>query len=126
MPAPMRDLQDTTVTFTFATYDTTQAQISLPISVIYLIPGYAPWASEPEPQPTPYRSSVSARKHPGAEVNVDADAHVVGPPGTVITCSWVAATPSGTRSSDRSRGGESDAAIPADGTETSVHCSYQA
>lgn len=125
MPAPVRDLQDTTVTFTFATYDTTQAQIALPVAVTYFIAGYAPWSPD-APHATPFRSSVSARQHPGAETNVDADGTVIGPPGTVITCSWVAATPSGTRSSDRSRGGEGDAAIPAGGTQATAHCSYQA
>lgn len=122
---PVRDLDETTVTFNFYTYTNAQAPMTLPVRVVYDIPGHAPWEPDPATS-TPFRTTVSARQFPAVATSVTAVGRVEGPVGTIVTCDWFANTPSGTRSSDRSRGGEGHGAISDGETETTATCTYQA
>lgn len=124
LPAPSGDI--TVVTFTFETFDTRQQRVSYPVDSTYSMPDVFPMTSGP-PHLTPFTFQVSSKEHPSAAREIDVTVHVVAPPGIVVVCTWSAQTPSGVRSSERSRGGEGSAAVPDnDGTEAIAYCKYQA
>lgn len=116
---------DTIVTFTFETYDTRQRPVNFPVDASYTMPDVYPMTSGPG-RATPFSFPVSSREHPSAARSIEVTAHVVGPPNTLVVCTWVAKTPAGTRYSDRSRGGEGSAAVPPGGIEAIAHCKYEA
>lgn len=120
--APVRE--GTIVTFTFETWDTQSRFIGgYPVQASFSVPGFAPLSAAGK---TAFRYQVSSAKYPKAAEQINVEATVQAPPATLLTCTWVAATPAGTRSSEQSRGGEGSAAVPADGTSATVTCQYQA
>ena len=120
--APVRD--STVVTFAFETWDNQFRLVGgYPVEARFDIPGFAPFDAAGK---TTLNYQVSSAKYPKSAEQVNAQATVQAPPGTLLTCSWTAATPAGTRSSERSRGGEGSAAVPMDGTSATVSCQYQA
>ena len=120
--APVRE--GTIVTFTFETWDTKLRFLGgYPVEVTINVPGFAPLSAAGK---TSFNYSVSSTKYAKAAEQINVEARVEAPPGTLLTCSWVAATPAGTRSSERSRGGEGSAAVPADGTSATTTCEYKA
>jgi hypothetical protein len=123
IPAPRGPV--TAVTFTFETYDTRQRQVNFPVDASFTMPDVYAMSSGPG-RATPWSYSVSSREHPSAARDIEVSAHVVGPPGTLVVCTWVAQTPAGTRSSEHSRGGEGSAAVPDGGTEAIARCKYEA
>lgn len=116
---------ETIVAFEIHTYDSTQIEEQLPVLVTYHMPGYAPWTPEGA-QPTPATAYIRSGQFSQVSYDVEAAIQVQGPPGTLVTCSWVATTPSGPRSSERSRGGEGEAVVPEGKTDTTVLCHYLA
>lgn len=120
--APVREV--TTVTFTFETWDTkSRLQGGYLVEVTVNVPGFAPLNVSGK---TSFSYSVPSAKYPAAAKQIDVEATVQAPPSTLLTCTWTAVTPTGTRSSERSRGGEGSAAVPADGTSATTTCQYQA
>lgn len=120
--APVRE--GTVVTFTFETWDTQSRFMGgYPVEASFSVPGFAPLVSAGK---TAFKYQVSSTKYAKAAEQIDVKATVQAPPATLLTCTWIAATPAGTRSSERSRGGEGSAAVPADGTSATVTCQYQA
>lgn len=120
--APVRE--GTIVTFTFETWDTKLRFLGgYPVEVTVNVPGFAPLSAAGK---TSFNYSVSSAKYAKAAEQISVEATVQAPPATLLTCTWVAATPAGTRSSERSRGGEGSASVPADGTSATVTCQYQA
>jgi hypothetical protein len=120
---PVREY--TAVTFHFETWDTKLRLIAgYEVEVTVTVSGFAPLTASGK---TGLDYPVSSAKYPEAAKQIDAEATVQGAPsGTLLTCSWTAVTPAGTRSSERSRGGEGSAAVPPNGTSTTVACQYQA
>lgn len=123
VPAPTTAI--TTVTFIFETFDTALHRATFPVDASYSMRDVYPLSPGPA-QPTPYSYTISSKEHPTAKFGIEVTAHVVAPAGTLVTCRWSAKTPAGERSSERSRGGEGSAAVPAGGTEAIAYCKYEA
>lgn len=120
--APVRE--GTIVTFSFETWDTKLRFVGgYPVEARFNVPGFAPFDAAGK---TVFKYQVSSAEYPKSAEQIDVEATVQAPPGTLLTCSWTAATPAGTRSSERSRGGEGSTSVPADGTSATVTCQYQA
>lgn len=114
----------TVVTFKLETFDTTLRPATFPVDYTYHVPDLFPASAAG--RPTPYTFSVSSKEHAKVATSVEVTAHVVAPPGTLVVCTWTATTPSGVRSSERSRGGEGSASVPNGGTEAIAFCRYEA
>jgi hypothetical protein len=116
--------ESTTVTFTFETWDTkSRLQGGYEVEVTVNVPGFAPLSVSGK---TSFSYSVPSAKYPAAAKQIDVEATVQAPPSTLLTCTWTAVTSTGTRSSERSRGGEGSAAVPVGGTSATTTCQYQA
>lgn len=117
-------VDDTTVTFTFETWNTQLRPVEgYEVRLAVTIPGFG---SINVVDKTTFSYAVSSAKYPAAAQQIDVIATVQAPPSTLLTCSWTAVTPAGVRTSERSRGGEGSNSVFAGATSATTTCQYQA
>lgn len=110
------------ITYTFNAYDSlTRKMLNLPIRYTTTVPG---WANDIADDQTPSNVTVLGAKRPKAfEYNSVSGTITSGATAsTVLECSWVAVTVSGTKTSERSRGGEDEGTGPS----ATATCEYRA
>lgn len=117
-------VDNTTVTFTFETWNTQLRPVEgYEVQLAVTVPGFA---SINVVDKTTFSYAVSSAKYPAAAQQINVTATVQAPPSTLLTCSWTAVTPTGVRTSDRSRGGEGSSSVFAGATSATTTCQYQA
>ncbi len=113
---------NTDITFTVEAFNGTTLDVVVPmLDVMVSIPGHQPWLIAHN-VPTPYRFTIYSAEYPQAARDASITAKLVDVnPDVVLRCAWYAQTPSGTRSSQDSEGGEGESSAGAP-----VTCTYTA
>jgi len=99
----------TSITFTIDAYHQTDLDKVVPrLNVVANVDGYVPWNAGHD-VPAPYRFTVDSADYPQAKFKINVVAQQIEPsPNVILTCTWSAKTPAGTRLSRDSSGGEGE------------------